>query len=313
MAQIIVPPPAIACSLAQNSRDYLQKFGHVTNQLRKLVNELKACEESFSRLYGSSFDADPNTLEFLQILQYQCVLFAYIIEKMCYAIPSEEPQLRCMGNTPENRHLIACCKRMLDLSENIPIESTTNKIISNYHLDIILAEIELMITTPLCFPRYFFQVQQSTQIKLSVSPQPRSDGKPVSVQSGSNLVIKVEGVIQHCGRRPLLFRSIDSIELTLFAKLLTPRQCPDILNKGLGNDFVLTQILKPQREFVTGNFLLPIANGGYWQVCLETNIIDDHGRLWSTGPKSTMTVRVLDDPSTKTQNVASAHAQNRRH
>lgn len=35
--QNIAPPPAIAHTLAQNSRDYLQKFGHVTNQLRKMV------------------------------------------------------------------------------------------------------------------------------------------------------------------------------------------------------------------------------------------------------------------------------------
>lgn len=35
--QSITPPPAIAQTLAQNSRDHLQKFGHVTNQLRKAV------------------------------------------------------------------------------------------------------------------------------------------------------------------------------------------------------------------------------------------------------------------------------------
>lgn len=35
--QSITPPPAIAHTLAQNSRDHLQKFGHVTNQLRKTV------------------------------------------------------------------------------------------------------------------------------------------------------------------------------------------------------------------------------------------------------------------------------------
>lgn len=35
--QSITPPPMIAQTLAQNSRDYLQKFGHVTNQLRKAV------------------------------------------------------------------------------------------------------------------------------------------------------------------------------------------------------------------------------------------------------------------------------------
>lgn len=35
--QSITPPPVIAQTLAQNSRDYLQKYGHVTNQLRKAV------------------------------------------------------------------------------------------------------------------------------------------------------------------------------------------------------------------------------------------------------------------------------------
>lgn len=35
--QSLCPPPNIAQTLAQNSRDYLQKFGHVTNQLRKAV------------------------------------------------------------------------------------------------------------------------------------------------------------------------------------------------------------------------------------------------------------------------------------
>lgn len=35
--QSITPPPVIAQTLAQNSRDYLQKYGHVTNQLRRAV------------------------------------------------------------------------------------------------------------------------------------------------------------------------------------------------------------------------------------------------------------------------------------
>lgn len=41
--QCITPPPSIAQTLAQNSRDYLQKYGHVTNQLRKAVKVLLGC------------------------------------------------------------------------------------------------------------------------------------------------------------------------------------------------------------------------------------------------------------------------------
>lgn len=65
--QSITPPPAIAHTLAQNSRDHLQKFGHVTNQLRKSVKTIKLCEDSYGKLYKSAFDADPCTLEYLEM------------------------------------------------------------------------------------------------------------------------------------------------------------------------------------------------------------------------------------------------------
>lgn len=297
-AQIIVPPPAIAGSLAQNSRDYLQKFGHVTNQLRKLVKELKACEESFGRLYKSAFDADPITLEFLEIVQHQCALFAHIVETICFATPSEPPDFQAVGKCPETMYLLNCCRRMDELSKSIPKESANNKTINNFHLDIILAEIEIITKTPLCLPRYFFQVLQSTQIKLSVSPQPRSDGKPVNVQAGSNLVIKVEGVIQHYGKKPSLFRSVDAVQLSLMSKLVqTPRPPGGEALKTQNDTVTLTQIVKPQRDFLSGNFLVPISSGGQWQVTLETSIIDENGTTWCTGPKNAMLVRVLDDPA----------------
>ncbi|KAI8120803.1 hypothetical protein FF38_07232 [Lucilia cuprina] len=309
-AQIIVPPPAIAGSLAQNSRDYLQKFGHVTNQLRKLVKELKSCEEAFGRLYKSAFDADPTTLEFLEIIQYQCVLFAHIVETICFATPSDPPDFQAEGKCPETRYLINCCRRMEELSKSIPEEAANNKTINNFHLDIILAEIEIITKTPLCLPRYFFQVLQSTQIKLSVSPQPRSDGKPVNVQSGSNLVIKVEGVIQHYGKKPSLFRSVESVQLSLVSKLLTPRP-PGESMKPQSDTVTLTQTVKPQRDFLSGNFLVPISSGGQWQVTLETYVIDEKGITWCTGPKNSMLVRVLDDPA-KQQQAPAPSAQTRR-
>lgn len=199
---------------------------------------------------------------------------------------------------------------MEELSKSIPEESAQNKTINNFHLDIILAEIEIITKTPLCLPRYFFQVLQSTQIKLSVSPQPRSDGKPVNVQSGSNLVIKVEGVIQHYGKKPSLFRSVDSVQLSLMSKLLSPRP-PGECMKPQSDTVTLTQTVKPQRDFLSGNFLLPISSGGQWQVTLETYVIDEKGITWCTGPKNSMLVRVLDDPA-KQQTTAAPSGQTRR-
>ncbi|XP_020816707.1 integrator complex subunit 7 [Drosophila serrata] len=299
-AQVIVPPPAIAGSLAQNSRDYLQKFGHVTNQLRKLVKALKACEESYARLYKSSFDADHVTLEFLQVAEFQCALFAHIIESICYATPPEPPVFLTTGDHPETRYFAASCQRMAQMQKNLPLEPANAKTISNRHLDVIIAQIEIITKTPLCLPRYFFQILQSTQIKLSVSPQPRSATEPVNVQSGSNLVIKVEGVLQHFSKQQKHFRRVESVQLSLTSQLITPppRSTQDQLSKPGANDTVtLNQIVKPQRDFLSGSFLLPISSGGHFQVTLETFVVDENGITWCTGPKSSMVVRVLEDPS----------------
>ncbi|EDV96038.1 integrator complex subunit 7 [Drosophila grimshawi] len=296
-AQVIVPPPAIAGSLAQNSRDYLQKFGHVTNQLRKLVKALKVCEETYARLYKSSFDADNVTLEFLEVAEFQCAHFAHIIESICYATPPEPPIFLTTGNHPETRYFAASCQRMEQMQKNLPQEPPNAKTISNRHLDVIFALIEIITKTPLCLPRYFFQILQSTQIKLSVSPQPRSATEPVIVQSGSNLVIKVEGVLQHISKQQKHFRRVDSVQLSLTSQLMTPRPVNELVKLPNPDTVTLNQIVKPQRDFLSGSFLLPISSGGQFQVTLETFVVDEHGITWCTGPTSSMVVRVLDDPT----------------
>lgn len=97
-----------------------------------------------------------------------------------------------------------------------------------------------MITmSPMCFPRFFFQVLQNTIIKLSISPQPRVAGEPIIVQPGSNLVVKVEGVIQHYGKSPCLFRSVESVQLTLTSQLVSQRNPNDLLKVKDQDDSLL--------------------------------------------------------------------------
>lgn len=50
--------------------------------------------------------------------------------------------------------------------------------------------------------------------QLAVSPQPRVNGEWITVTSGSQLAVKVEGVIQH-GSKPGLFRSVEKVIVTL--------------------------------------------------------------------------------------------------
>lgn len=219
--------------------------------------------------------------------------------------PSDLPNIPMPGKYPETSYMIFCCKKIFNELDKLPLQTGTLKTITSKHTDMILNQIEIVTRSPNCFPRFFFQVLQNTSIKLSISPQPRVPGELVIVQPGSNLVVKVEGVVQHSGNTPSLFRSVDSVQLTLISQLLTTR--PNEI-KPTNDTITLTQTVKPHRDFLSGSFLLPLNNvqmgplgtislGGQWQVTLEACVIDENGVVWNTGPKSVLMIRVPDDPS----------------
>lgn len=303
--QCITPPPAIAQTLAQNSRDHLQKFGHVTNQLRKTVKTLKVCEETYQKLYKSAFDADPGTLEHLEIMQHMCSVLGHSVETICFVAPSEPPAVPIKASNPETRFFLNNCIKISKELKNLPTDPASAESITNKHTDVILAQIDIATRAAMCFPRFFFQTMQNTSIKLSLTPQSRNAGEPFVVQPGSNLVVKVEGVVQsNTKSRQKSYRQIDSVQLTLVSQLVTPRP-PDL--KSANDTIVMNQTVKPHRDFLTGSFLLPFNNvqvnymgnqvslGGQWQVSLETCVIDTNGVLWNTGPKSSLVVRVPED------------------
>ncbi|EFX67716.1 hypothetical protein DAPPUDRAFT_115213 [Daphnia pulex] len=70
------------------------------------------------------------------------------------------------------------------------------KLINHLNVGCILDCLKLLIETPLCFPRFMFQTLQTTSIKLVVSPQPRVAGEAITTTIGSQLAVKVEGIVQ---------------------------------------------------------------------------------------------------------------------
>lgn len=48
-------------------RDEHQRYGYITNQMRKCVKEFKNCGDLHWKLYQTAFDADPATLENMQM------------------------------------------------------------------------------------------------------------------------------------------------------------------------------------------------------------------------------------------------------
>jgi integrator complex subunit 7 len=120
------------------------------------------------------------------------------------------------GDAVEMRQLAHCCTELRRLAPSWVSADGKTGAISHLRVNSLISQIMLLAggTMRLPIPRYFFQTLQTTSIKLSVSPQPRVLGEPVSVPQGSQLALKVEGVLRH-GRRASLFRSVAAVCISI--------------------------------------------------------------------------------------------------
>lgn len=277
------PPPAIASAIVQATRDEMQSYGHITNQLRKRAKEFKGCADLYWRLYQSAFDADPNTLYHLQLLQHLCLLMAHNIESV--AVPNKcecpvlDSELEKEGSL-EIQLIVKCRQELLEIMSTVKEKAITHK-----HIRSLKKQASLLITTPMYFPRYFFQTLQSTTITLAVSPQPRVNGEPITVNMGSNFVVKVEGVVQHGTKAK--FRKVDGIQLTVMSQLVT--RIHDI--RPTEGNVVLTQTVKPHKDFFASEFCLSFNQGSQHQVHIEAALIDDTASVWQIGVRNTLVIK----------------------
>ena len=119
------------------------------------------------------------------------------------------------GDTVEMRQLARCCTELRRLAPTY-IGENKAAALSHSRINCLVSQVMLLAGTKmrLPIPRYYFQALQATSVKLSVSPQPRVLGEPVSVPQGSQLAIKVEGVLRH-GRRASLYRSVAAVCISI--------------------------------------------------------------------------------------------------
>lgn len=289
------PPPAVAGSMATATRDDLLRFGHITPELRKCAKDLRACGEMYWKLYQSAFDADKCSLANIQILQQMCILMAHSIERVVITNFQEETAFDASLQecSLETQYMVKCCQEAAGLAQAIATVQEV-KPVTHLHVDVVLRQAEILANTSLCIPRFFFQVLQSTSVKLAVSPQPRVLGENISVQGGSQLAVKVEGVIQH-GKRPGLFRMVNRVIVSVTSQLQArPNVQLDTKMNEAGS--MLSQTVTPHRDFFTAEFLMAFSVGGQYILTIEASVVDEKGNSWRTGPRQTISVRSLEDP-----------------
>lgn len=143
------------------------------------------------------------------------------VERVCggpgvSAMNLQDEMIFNFGDTVEMRQLARCCTELRRLSPTFTMTEGKVGAVSHLRINCLISQATLIAggTMRLPMPRYFFQALQATTVKLSVSPQPRVLGEPVSVPQGSQLALKVEGVLRH-GRRASLFRSVAAVCISI--------------------------------------------------------------------------------------------------
>ena len=89
------------------------------------------------------------------------------------------------------------CSAFQSLSARFPSTSSPPPPIGDAHTDALQRAAALVLSAPLCYPRFFFQSLQGTSVKLSVTPQPRAQGEPIGVSASQNMAIKVRRSYQN--------------------------------------------------------------------------------------------------------------------
>ncbi len=175
--------------------------------------------------------------------------------------------------------------------------------ISNVHTDILYRSAALLLATPLCYPRFFFQQLQQTSLKLSVNPQPRSAGEPVGISASQQLAVKVEGVVASSKKLQNPWRTVEAVEVVVASSLVAPSKSTQLKQPSQEElaalaascEQRLEQTATPHNDFFSAQFLVPFPVAGSHQLTVETRLVDADMGKWRTGQASAVNVKVFED------------------
>ncbi|KAJ8391516.1 hypothetical protein AAFF_G00088380 [Aldrovandia affinis] len=290
------PPPAIATTVALTSGNELQRCGRISSQMKVSMDEFRNLASRYVELYQSSFDADSATLRNVELQQQSCLLVSHVIEALILDPHTASfPDYGVLGSeqaeSEYERRLMSVFNHVLEEVESL---SRKHPPVSYLHTGCLCDAVIALLKVPLSFQRYFFQKLQSTSIKLALSPSPRSPTEPIPVQNNQQLTLKVEGVVQH-GSAPGLFRKIQSVCLNV-SSTLQSKSGQDFKIPLDAKTNEIERRVEPHNDYFSTQFLLNFSILGTHTVTVETSVVDGSGIEWKTGPKSTMSVKSLEDP-----------------
>ncbi|XP_062324301.1 integrator complex subunit 7 [Osmerus eperlanus] len=290
------PPPAIATTVAFTSGNELQRCGRISQQMRVSMDEFRGLAARYADLYQSSFDADYATLRNVELQQQSCLLVSHVIEALI--LDPQAASFQEYGTLGSVQTESEYERRMMSVFNHVleEVESLSKKHppVSYQHTGCLCDAVIALLKVPMSFQRYFFQKLQSTSIKLALSPSPRTPTEPIPVQNNHQLTLKVEGVVQH-GSTPGMFRKIQSVCLNV-SSTLQSKTGPDYKIPLDSKTNEIEQRVEPHNDYFSTQFLLNFSILGSHTVNVEASVVDESGIEWKSGPKTTVSVKSLEDP-----------------
>uniref|UniRef100_A0A672LMK3 Integrator complex subunit 7 n=1 Tax=Sinocyclocheilus grahami TaxID=75366 RepID=A0A672LMK3_SINGR len=257
------PPPAIATTIALSSGSELQRCGRISSQMKLSMDEFRSLAARYADLYQSSFDADYATLRNVELQQQSCLLVSYVIEALII-----DPQTASFQEFGTHGSVLAESEYELKMLA-----------VFNH----VLEEVENLS-----------RKHPPVSYLLAFSPSPRTPNEPIPVQNNQQLTLKVEGVVQH-GSSPGMFRKIQAVCLKVSSTLQTkPGSDFKIPLDSKTNE--IEQKVEPHNDYFSTQFLLNFSILGTHVVSVEASVVDTSGIEWKTGPKTTVSVKSLEDP-----------------
>uniref|UniRef100_I3JFF9 Integrator complex subunit 7 n=1 Tax=Oreochromis niloticus TaxID=8128 RepID=I3JFF9_ORENI len=257
------PPPAIATTIALTSGNDLQRCGRISMQMKVCMDEFRSLAARYADLHQSSFDADYATLRNVELQQQSCLLVSHVIEALI--LDPQAASFQEYGTVGSVQTESEYERRMMSVFNHVleEVESLTKKHPPVSHL-------------------------------LALSPSPRTPSEPIPVQNTQQLTLKVEGVVQH-GSTPGLFRKIQSVCLNV-TSVLQSKTGPDYKIPLDTKTNEIKQRVEPHNDYFSTQFLLNFSILGTHTVTVEASVVDESGIEWKTGPKTTVSVKSLEDP-----------------
>uniref|UniRef100_A0A7N6B2M2 Integrator complex subunit 7 n=1 Tax=Anabas testudineus TaxID=64144 RepID=A0A7N6B2M2_ANATE len=257
------PPPAIATTIALTSGNDLQRCGRISMQMKVCMDEFRRLAALYADLHQSSFDADYATLRNVELQQQSCLLVSHVIEALILdpqaASFQEYGTLGSVQTESEyERRMMSVFNRVME-----EVEGLTKK-------------------------------HPPVSYLLALSPSPRTPSEPIPIQNTQQLTLKVEGVVQH-GSTPGLFRKIQSVCLNV-TSVLQSKTGPDYKIPLDSKTNEIEQRVEPHNDYFSTQFLLNFSILGTHTVTVEASVVDESGIEWKTGPKTTVSVKSMEDP-----------------